>query len=125
MPEVARGSGEAASDAASPHHIPLRGWGAILRRAARHVMHDRLQVLSAGIAFFAVLSIAPVLVTALAIYGAINTPEQALDQLSGAAHFLPDQLEPVVAEQLTTITSASAKVLTVRGLTGLVVALWT
>ena len=88
-------------------------------------MHDRLQVLSAAIAFFAVLSIAPVLVTALAVYGAINTPQQALEQLSRAAHRLPDALEPVVADQLTTITSASGQVLTFRGLTGLVFALWT
>ena len=45
-------------------------------------MSDRLQVLSAGISFFAILSIAPVLVTALSVYGAVNTPQQALDQLS-------------------------------------------
>src|SRR3712207_7727675 len=56
-----------------------------MRRAGRHVLSDRLQVLSAGIAFFAVLSIAPMLVTALSVYGAVNTPEQALDQLSRVA----------------------------------------
>jgi membrane protein len=114
-----------ASDAASPQRIPLRGWLRILQRAGRHVLGDRLQVLSAGISFFAVLSIAPMLVAALSVYGTFNTPEQALDQLSGVAGLLPDQLEPVVADQLTTITEASAQVLTVRGLTGLVVALWT
>jgi membrane protein len=88
-------------------------------------MGDRLQVLSAGIAFFAVLSIAPVLVTALSVYGAVNTPEEALEQLSSVAGMLPDQLEPVVADQLITITAASGQVLTWRGLSGLVVALWT
>ena len=113
------------SDAHSPHHLPLRAWRAILRRAGRHVLSDRLQVLSAGIAFFAILSIAPMLVTALSVYGAINTPRQALDQLSDLAGMLPPELEPLVAEQLTTITTASAEVLTFRGLTGLVVALWT
>lgn len=112
-------------EAASPHRIPLRGWGSILRRAGRHVLTDRLQVLSAGIAFFAVLSIAPMMVAALSVYGAINTPEQALDQLSRVAGMLPPELEPLVADQLTTITTASAQVLTVRGLTGLLVALWT
>ena len=55
------------SDALSPHHIPRRAWGAILRRAGRHVLSDRLQVASAGIAFFAVLSIAPMLVTARSV----------------------------------------------------------
>src|SRR3712207_9124720 len=38
---------------------------------------------------------------------------------------LPPDLEPLVADQLTTIAAASTEVLTVRGLAGLVVALWT
>jgi membrane protein len=89
------------------------------------VLSDRLQVLSAGITFFAVLSIAPLLVTALSVYGALNTPEQALAQLSGVAGMLPAELEPLVAEQLTTITTASTQVHTFRGLSSLVIALWT
>jgi membrane protein len=113
------------SDATSPRRIPARGWARVVRRAGRHVMSDRLQVLSAGISFFALLSIAPVLVTALSVYGAVTTPQEALDQMSRLTGLLPEELEPVVAEQLTTITAASAQVLTLRGLTGLVFALWT
>ena len=111
--------------AASPARIPLRGWLQILRRATRHVLSDRLQVASAGISFFAVLSIAPLLVTALSVYGALHTPEQVIDQLTGMAGALPDPLEPVVEDQLVSITEASTHVLTVRGLLGLAVALWT
>ena len=96
-----------------------------MRRAARHVLSDRLQVLSAGISFFALLSVAPLLVTAISVYGVVNTPAQALEQLSGVAGMLPDQLEPLVTDQLETVTTASTQVLTVRGLTGLVLALWT
>ena len=113
------------SQAASPGRIPLRGWLRILRRAGRHVMSDRLQVASAGISFFAVLSIAPLLMTALSVYGALHTPEQVIAQLSGMAGVLPDPLEPVVEDQLVSITEASTHVLTVRGLLGLAVALWT
>jgi membrane protein len=111
--------------AGSPHQIPLRGWGRVLRRVGRHVLSDRLMVQAAGVSFFAVLSIAPVLVTAISVYGAVNTPEQALEQLSSVAGILPSELDPIVADQLTTITTASTQVLTWRGLTGLVVALWT
>jgi membrane protein len=113
------------SEATGPHRLTARDWRRILRRTVRQVLSDRLQVLSAGISFFAVLSIAPVLVTALSLYGALNTPEQALAQLSGLLDSLPDELEPVVADQLTTITTASGQVLTFRGITGLLVALWT
>jgi membrane protein len=118
-------NGEIAADAVAPRQIPARGWGRLLRRAARHVVAARLPLLSAGIAFFAVLSIAPVLVTALSVYGAVNTPAQALDQLSRVAEMLPTEVQPIVADQLTSITTASTKVLTVRGLAGLVIALWT
>jgi len=125
VPSAASGPADPGSSAPSPHRIGRRGWRRIVRRAARHVLSDHLQVLSAGISFFALLSIAPLLVTALSVYGALNSPEQALAQLSDAADVLPDQLEPVVAEQLRTITNASTHVLTLRGLTGLVIALWT
>ena len=101
-------------DAIAPRRIPARGWALILRRVGRQVMTGQLPLFTAGIAFFAVLSIAPVLVTALSVYGAVNTPEQALEQLSSLAGMLPAQLESVVADQLTTITAASTQVLTRR-----------
>ena len=49
-----------ADDAEAPGDIPARSWRAVLSRAARHVHTYRLPLLSAGVAFFAVLSIAPV-----------------------------------------------------------------
>lgn len=119
------GQAREANDAAYPHHLDRRQWAAILRRAGRHVLSDRLQVLSAGISFFAILSVAPLMVTALSVYGALNSPQQALEQLSNAAGLLPEQLEPVVGDQLRSITTASSQVVTVRGVTGLVVALYT
>jgi membrane protein len=114
-----------ADDAVAPGQIRARAWRLLLRRAARHILVARLPLLSAGIAFFAVLSVAPVLVTAVSVYGAVNTPAQALNQLSRVADVLPTDLQPIVNDQLTTITTASTQVLTVRGLAGLVIALST
>lgn len=89
------------------------------------MVEARLPFLSAGVAFFAVLSVAPVLVTALSVYGALNTPAQARSQLAGIAEVLPPQVELLVTDQLTSITTASTEVLTARGLVGLGLALWT
>jgi len=122
---AARDRATSTSDADSPRGIPAHGWRRVLRRVGRHVLTDRLMVQSAAVAFFAVLSIAPVLVTAISVYGAVNTPAQALEQLSGAAGMLPSDLEAVVADQLTTIAAASTQVHTWRGLTGLLAALYT
>jgi membrane protein len=97
----------------------------VLARVARRVMVDRFPLLSAGIAFFAVLSIAPVLLTAVSVYGAITTPEEALEQLSAIAGVLPPTMQQVVADQVLSITAASTKVHTARGLVALLLALWT
>ncbi|MFC3688044.1 YihY/virulence factor BrkB family protein [Aquipuribacter hungaricus] len=111
--------------AAAPRHIPPRGWLMVLRRVGRRVLADRFPLLSAGIAFFAVLSIAPVLLTAVSVYGAVNTPEEALEQLSAVAGVLPPTMRQVVEDQVLSITAASTEVHTVRGLVALLLALWT
>lgn len=121
---LAAGTGEG-SDAAGPGEIPGRGWFLILRRVVRRTLADNFSLYSAAVAFFAVLSIAPVLVTALSVYGAVNTPAQALHHLSGLAAVLPPALGDVLADQLVSITAASTEVLTVRGLLALTVALGT
>jgi membrane protein len=111
--------------AVAPTHIPPRGWSMVLARVGRRLMTDRMPLLSAGIAFFAVLSIAPVLLTAVSVYGAVNTPAEALAQLTSVAGVLPPTMEQVVADQVVSITLASTEVLTVRGLVALLLALWT
>ncbi len=125
LPTATPEEADPGSAAVSPRDIPARGWRLVLQRAGQHSMTARLPLLAAGVAFFAVLSIAPVLVAALSVYGAINTPAQALDQLREMADLLPPELEPLVADQLTTITTASGRVLTRRGAVGLALALWT
>ncbi len=118
-------TGGGAQDALAPSQLSVRSWRQLLERAARHLVEARLPFLSAGVAFFAVLSVAPVLVTALSVYGVLNTPAQARSQLARGAEVLPPQVELLVTDQLTSITTASTGVLTVRGLAGLALALWT
>ena len=54
-------------DADTPAQLSAQSWQQLARRAGGHVVDARLPFLSAGVAFFAVLSIAPVLVTALSV----------------------------------------------------------
>jgi membrane protein len=120
-----RQEGPAASAAHSPHRMSARDWRRVLRRVGAQVLGERLMVQASAVAFFAVLSLAPVLVTAVSVYGVVNTPEEALEELSGLVRMLPPDLQSLVADQLTSIAAASTQVLTLRGLAGLVAALWT
>ena len=98
----------------------------MLRRAGRHVLSDRLQVASAGISFFAVLSIAPA-----AGDGAVGLRRgqhpragAGADVQRRAPGCRPSSSRwwPISSPR---ITAASTEVNTFRGLTGLVFALWT
>ena len=111
-----------AHNAVAPRQIPARGWGLLLRRAARHAVASRL--LPQRIAFFAVLSIAPVS-GRHSRCTARSTPRRRHSSSSRAPEMLPSQLQLIVADQPTSITTASTRVLTVRGLAGLVIALCT
>ncbi|MGB7448543.1 MAG: YihY/virulence factor BrkB family protein [Ornithinimicrobium sp.] len=111
--------------AVGPRHLPPRAWLHILRRVMGRVMDDRFTLYAAAVAFCAVLSIAPVLLTALSVYGAINTPEQAMNHLSAVVTVLPPALGDVLADQLVSITAASTRLLTARGVFSLAVALAT
>lgn len=125
VPDRAPTPGEHGAGAVEPRQIPPRGWLLILRRVAGRVVSDDFPLYSAATAFFAVLSIAPVLLTALSVYGAVNTPAQALEHLSGVVGILPPALGDVLADQLVSIASASTQLLTFRGLLALLVALGT
>lgn len=118
-PPTAHGSG------AVGRRIPWRGWLLVGRRVIGRVGGDKFSLYSAAVAFFAVLSIAPVLLTALSVYGAVNTPAQARDHLAGVVEVLPPALGDVLADQLVSITAASTQLLTFQGLLALAVALFT
>lgn len=119
------GASAHASSATAPGEISARHWVVIARRVGPSAMGDQIPLLSAGVAFFAILSIAPVLVTALSVYAAVNSPAHALQELSVVVAMLPEQLRPVVTEQATSIAGASTRVTTPRGVLGLLFALST
>jgi len=45
--------------ASSPEKIPARGWRDILWRVQKHAARDRLGIVAAGIAFYALMSLFP------------------------------------------------------------------
>jgi membrane protein len=117
--ETDRGRG-----AARPTDIPSRGWKDVLTRLKDAVKRDDVPLLSAGVAFFALLSLVPAMVALVSIYGLVADPadiQRNVDDLLAAA---PDEVQDLVSSQLDSIVTASSTGLTVGLLGGLAVALW-
>ena len=107
-----------------PHAIPARGWRDILLRVKDQTERDNLSVVAAGIAFYALLSLFPLIAATVSIYGLAVDPEQVHQQLRYLESILPEGARQVVDEQLSRVTGSDNSVLSIAALGSLVLALW-
>ena len=73
---------ERGRDAERPSDIPAPGWLDILRRVRHRIVDDRLSIVAAGVAFYAVLAAFPALMALLAIGGLAFDPHRIPERLS-------------------------------------------
>jgi Virulence factor BrkB len=56
----------------------MTGWWDVAKRLRTQVRDDRIPLLSAGVAFYAMLSIFPALIAVISIYGLVAPPRSAM-----------------------------------------------
>ena len=87
--------------AASPLQMPLSGWRDVLLRVKHEARRDNLSLIAAGMAFWALLSVAPALALLASVYGLLITPEALADQMDLVAAYLPLSAQQLLAGQLS------------------------
>jgi membrane protein len=117
--EAARGR-----NAREPSELPARGWADILRRAWREMKEDRLSIIAAGVAFYALLAVFPTLLAVVGLYGLVADPGDVERQLQAFAGLLPRQAADVLLTQLHDLVQTDRKALGFGVAAGLVLALW-
>ncbi|WP_214369340.1 YihY/virulence factor BrkB family protein [Pseudonocardia sp. H11422] len=110
--------------AESPTQIPARGWWQVARRAAKESSADNVPMLAGGVAFFAFLALFPTLIAGLTLYGLVADPADVARQLQAIAGVLPQSAQPLIADQLTAVTSSSSEALSIGLVISLLAALW-
>lgn len=96
---LSRGAGDRGRHAASPVAIPLVGWRDIVIRVWRNAKADNLNVLAAGIAFYAFLALLPLIAATAMIYGLVSTPAEVVRNAGKLVSILPDPAQPLVAQR--------------------------
>jgi membrane protein len=104
--------------------LPPRAWWQILRRAVVKGLEDEVGTMAGGVAFFAILGIAPALIALLALFGLITDPSQTAAIAKDLAAVLPDTARPLVLDQLQTVTSGGTGSLTTTFVVAAATALW-
>jgi membrane protein len=107
-----------------PSDIPARGWRDILKRVQQSLSANNAGLISAGVAFYALMALFPALGALVMLYGLVADAGKIgklLDIMSGV---VPAQVMDIIGQQLTALTKQPSAGLSIAGLVGLALALW-
>jgi membrane protein len=108
----------------TPTEIPPKGWLAIAKRTAKEVKTDQVPLLSAGVAFYALLALFPAIIAGVSIYGLVADPAMVRDQIANLTKLLSPETADLVGKQLVQVTSGANGALGLATLVGILTALW-
>ena len=111
-------------DARAPADIPRRGWLDILLRTWRSFQADRLPAVSAGIAFYGLLSLFPTMAAFVSLYGLFADVATAQAQLAHLTGVVPADVLTFIGEQMTRIAAERTDSLSLTFLLSLLLSLW-
>ena len=101
-----------------------RGWRDVLARVVHEAVEDKIMMVSAAVAFYAMLAFFPAMVAAIASYGLIFDAAEVSEQLRQLATYLPYTAARLIGEQLHQFATASGTELGSGLLLGLLGAFW-
>jgi membrane protein len=110
--------------AEQPQQIPARGWRDIALRLKDAVKQDQVPLLSAGVAFYALLSLFPAVIAAVSIYGLVADPETVRRQIDRLTQLLSPETATILSQQIEQITSGAGGALGLATVLGIATALW-
>jgi membrane protein len=116
--------GERGREADSPKDIPSRGWLDIVKRVGRQLSRDRVSIIAAGVAFYALLALFPALAALVSLYGLAFDPSQVREHASVVTQLLPPDAADILVKQLDSLTQTDRTALGIAAIGGLLVALW-
>ena len=107
-----------------PWHFSTRDWKQILSRVMREIGNDNVGVVAAGVAFFCLLAVFPLITACLSIYGYFADPADVQEMLLSVSSVMPGEAWVLLNEQITSVVAQPDARLGVGIAVGLLVALY-
>lgn len=105
--------------------LGLRDWLDVARAVIQEVRADHVPLVSAGVAFYAVLGLIPASIMAITLYGMVTSAGEAEAQIVGLLDVLPADTASVVAGQLRPLATSPEVALSLGFAISAVGLLWT
>ena len=110
--------------ARSPLEFSARDWWIIIKNTWSEIRNDNVGIVAAGVAFFSLLAIFPLITACLSIYGYFADPSQVQGLLENVNGVLPQEAWDILSRQITAVIMAPHGQLGLRIAIGLLIALW-
>lgn len=121
----AKGEAKHYPNASSPKQFKWSDWKEILWRVKSEVAADQVGMMAAGIAYYALFSLFPLLIATVSIYGLFADPNQVEKHITFLYEIIPRDAAQIVAQQMHNIASNSSTSLGLSAVFSILVALWT
>jgi len=105
--------------------VTPRSWRLVAQRTLSEFVDDRIPLVAAGSAFYALLALFPALGVFVSLYGLVGDLQGAQRQIAGLQGFLPAGGVSVLSEQITRLAITSHASLGVTFLVSFLLSIWT
>lgn len=122
MPNKSSDQRNRGRDAQSPQHIPWGGWKDVMKRVKNNISTDRLSMVSAAMAYYALFAFVPSLSAVVLIYAWISDPSEIQEHMKAVSDFIPEEAQALIQKQLSGLATTGALGLGAIG--ALLIALW-
>ncbi len=110
--------------AARPQSLSLNGWWEVLWIVYSQAFSDRLMLVSAGVAFYLMLSIFPALSAVIWFYGLFADPSEVVAHIQSLAFLLPQGAIDIIQQQAMAIAATGRSSMNALIIIGTLVAMW-
>ncbi len=107
-----------------PKQIPSPGWLDVVWRVKQELADDRVNMLAAGIAFYALLSLFPAIAAVISLWALAYDPHEIVSQIDEISRFMPPGGASLINEQAREISESTDTGLSLTAIISLVVALF-
>jgi membrane protein len=111
--------------AVSSMALHWKDWKPILKKVKNEVENDRIGLIAAAVAYYALFSIFPLLIATVSIYGIFADPIDVAKQIQAMARFVPRDALQVIGNELNSIVQNSSGKLGLGAGVSILITLWT
>lgn len=119
-----QGASASADGKSSPADLPARAWKDVVVATWREAGEDNLELVAAGVAFYAFLAFVPLLTAFVLSYGLVAEPASVVQHMQALTSVMPQNAAEIIGEQLMAMTQGEGTAKGFALLVALVIALY-